>query len=272
MNESSGVRQVYILTVGWVEMPKSYSVFGLVSDEMIKEPVPVVLVETVEGWVMFDTGYNKMLLEDPALYKRFHGRFQLIKPEIPKYEFDPLLDILGGLNIRPDEISKVALSHLHNDHSGGIRNFSDSALIYIQEKELQFAFSDQARSDSEGYARIDYDDPAINWQIVSGDCEIAPGVDGVFTPGHTPGHMSFVVHFDGVEGGGLVFACDAGDLRQNFDQCCAIGGFIDVGPSETIEQIKKLKEIANGYGYQIMPGHDPDVWPTINEGLVRRLL
>lgn len=272
MAERRGVRQVYILTVGWVDIPKSFSVLGSSSDEIIKEPVPVVLIETIDGWVILDTGYNKVLLEDAALYKRFHGRFKLIRPELPAYEVDPLLDILKRLNVRPDEITKVALSHLHSDHTGGIRNFSHSSLIYVQQTEIEFALGDQSRSEGEGYARVDFDDPAINWRIVSGDCEIAPGVEGVFTPGHTPGHMSFVVHFAGTEGGGLVLACDAGDLRQNFDQECAIGGYIDVVPSETIGQIKKLKQIARRYGYEIIPGHDPDVWPTLDEGLVRSVL
>lgn len=272
MNRGRGASSVYLLTVGWVDLPKSYSVNNYSPDEIIREPVPAVLVETVEGWVLLDTGYNKALIEDVALYNRFHGRFESVKPVLPQYHRDPLLDILERLNVRPSEISKIAISHLHSDHSGGIRNFSHATPIYLQKEEKEFAFGDQVRSESEGYARVDYDDPAINWRLVSGNCEIAPGIDAVSTPGHTPGHMSFVVHFDGDDKGGLVFACDAGDLRENFDLERAIGGYIDVDPLATIENIRLLKSIATRNGYSIIPGHDPDVWPKPEEGLVRKML
>lgn len=260
-----------MLTVGWEDLPKSWSVYGVDQGIRLVEPVPVVLIESIDGWVMLDTGFNKALVEDPALYRRFHSKFNLIKPILPSYEVDPLLDALDRLDIAIDDISVVALSHLHNDHAGGIRHFSGGAAVVIQEDELAFGLGDQARSQAHGLARVDYDDPMINWRQISGDAEVAAGVDAIFTPGHTPGHMSFVVHLDGDESKGLVFAFDAGDLMENFDDEKPIGGFLDATPEQTVDQIQKLKRLASEFQYQLIPGHDPDVWPTTAEGLVRRV-
>lgn len=266
-----GVNRVFMLTVGWEDLPKGWSVYGVDPEIRLVEPVPVVLIESIDGWVMLDTGFNKALVEDPAFFRRFHSKFNLIKPILPDYEVDPLLDALDRLDISIDDISMVALSHLHNDHAGGIRHFSAGATFIIQEAELAFGLGDQARSQAHGLARVDYDDPLINWRQLSGDAKIATGVDAIFTPGHTPGHMSFVVHLDGDESKGLVFAFDAGDLMENFDGEKPIGGFLDVTPEQTVDQIRKLKRLASEFQYQLIPGHDPDVWPTMAECLVRRV-
>ena len=266
-----GVNRVFMLTVGWEDLPKSWSVHGADPEIRLVEPVPVVLIESIDGWVMLDTGFNKALIEDPALYRRFHSKFHLIKPILPSYEVDPLLDALDRLGISVNEISVVALSHLHNDHAGGIRHFSGEATFVIQEAELAFGLGDQARTQSHGLARVDYDDPLINWRTISGDAEIAGGVEAIFTPGHTPGHMSFLVHLDGNDSQGLVFAFDAGDLMENFNDEKPVGGFLDVTPEQTVDQIRKLKRIATQFNYKLIPGHDPNVWPTLTEGLIRRI-
>ena len=97
---------------------------------------------------------------------------------------------------------------------------------------------------------------------LDGDGEIAPGVSAIFTPGHTPGHQSFVVDLDeSVGGGGLVFAFDAADLQENIDQEVAVGSFINCEPARTIESIRHLKSVALRRGYDIVPGHDPVAWP-----------
>lgn len=261
-----------MITVGWEKLPKCWSIYGCDPEVRIVEPVPVVLIETLDGWVLLDTGFNKALIEDSALYKRFHSKFHLIEPILPPYETDPLLDILEKLRVDPDDVVKVAISHLHNDHAGGIRHFAQIAPICIQKRELDFGFGDQAKCEGHGLARVDYDDPFITWDVIEGDAAVAHGVDALFTPGHTPGHMSFAVHFDGDDDpGGLIFAFDAGDLEVNFSDELAIGGYIDVNPEFTIEQIRKLKRKSFEYGYPIVPGHDPQVWPTLEEGLVRQV-
>jgi glyoxylase-like metal-dependent hydrolase (beta-lactamase superfamily II) len=43
-----------------------------------------------------------------------------------------------------------------------------------------------------------------------------------------------------------------------------------VPPEFTVEQIRKLKRIAAGKGYPLIPGHDPVVWPALTGELAAR--
>jgi glyoxylase-like metal-dependent hydrolase (beta-lactamase superfamily II) len=165
----------------------------------------------------------------------------------------------------------VALSHLHNDHAGGVRLFAGLAPVHLQRRELQFALVDNVAPSHHGMFRIDFDDPAIGWDLADGDVEIAPGLTAVATPGHTPGHQSFVVDFDpAVGGGGVVLAFDAADLRRNIDEEISIGGRVDASPEEAVEQIRRLKSVAAARGYDLIPGHDPLAWPEFTAAMAER--
>jgi N-acyl homoserine lactone hydrolase len=226
----SGVRRIVLLTLGWEDLPKSVSVHGSSPELRMREPVPGVLLQTDGGWVLLDTGFNTALIRDPALRRRY----------FPSVEYQPLLpgpgepieESLFEIGIDIDDIHLVALSH----------PVPQSHAIF----------------------RVDFDDPAIDWQLADGEAEIAPGITAVPTYGHTPGHQSFVVELDEASGGdGFVFAFDAADLTENIEQELAIGGYIDVEPEETIEPIRRLKALAAKKGYPLIPGHDPHVWPEL---------
>jgi hypothetical protein len=36
-----------------------------------------------------------------------------------------------------------------------------------------------------------------------------------------------------------------------------------VAPEETVEPIRRLKTLAAAKGYELVPGHDPVVWPQL---------
>ena len=91
------------------------------------------------------------------------------------------------------------------------------------------------------------------------------------SPGHTPGHQSFVVDLDeSVGGGGFVFAFDAADLAENIEREVSVGGFINCHPEDTVDSIRRLKAIAAERGYPLVPGHDPTVWSALTEELAGR--
>jgi glyoxylase-like metal-dependent hydrolase (beta-lactamase superfamily II) len=141
----------------------------------------------------------------------------------------------------------------------------------MQRREYEYGMRADGEPEKHAMARVDYDDPRIDWKLADGEAEIAPGVTVIPTYGHTPGHQSFMVELDeSVGGGGFVFAFDAADLTENIEHELAIGGFVDVDPQETIEPIRRLKAIAAERGYPLIPGHDPVVWPEMTEHFRRR--
>ena len=265
----SGVRRIVPLTLGWEDLPLSVSIHGASSADMLREPVPGVLLLCDGGWLLLDTGFNIALITDPALRRRYHGD-PLIQPVLPG-PGEPIEEALAGTGIGLDDIHAVAVSHLHNDHAGGLKLFAGRVPVHVQRTELSYGMSGTPAPEQHGIFRVDYDDPRIDWRQADGDAEIAPGVTAVLTAGHTPGHQSFVVDLDAsVGGGGIVFAFDAADLTQNIDDELAVGGFIDVEPEETVVQIRRLKRLAAERGYRLVPGHDPVAWPALTRELTTR--
>lgn len=264
-----GVKRVVPLTLGWEELPKSVSVHGASREEKLREPVPGILLECDDGWLLLDTGFNAALLRDPQLHRRFYPS--------PVYQpvllgpGEPLEEALDAAGIAIADVYAVAVSHLHTDHAGGLKHFAGRVPVHAQRAELDYGLNNHPEPERHAMFRVDYDDPAIDWRLAEGDTEIAPGVTAVLTAGHTPGHQSFVVELDrSVGGGGFVFAFDAADLTENIERELAIGSFIGVRPQDTVEPILRLKEIARNRGYPVVPGHDPVAWPALTEELARR--
>lgn len=264
---TTGVKRVILMTLGWEDLPKAWSVHGTPPEERLVEPVPAVLVEADGGWVLLETGFNPALILDPPLRRRYHDSFYGIEPILPPGG-DPLLEALEREGVPIEAIDAVAVSHLHNDHAGGIRHFAGRTPVHLQKAELEFGIERSVQAERNGYCRIDYDDPTIDWCLADGAVEIAPGVSTVLTPGHTPGHQSFVVRYDeAVGGGGFVFAADAADLTENITHELPIGGVIDCDPATTVDNIRKLKDLSAREGLRLVPGHDPVVWPALTDEL-----
>ncbi|HEX3462321.1 MAG TPA: N-acyl homoserine lactonase family protein [Acidimicrobiales bacterium] len=270
MTASSGVRRIILLTLGWEELPKSWSVYGTPPEERLREPVPGVLLECDGGWMLLDTGFNPALIRDPALYRRFHGRNHDIQAILPG-PGEPLEAAIDEVGLALEDIQAVAVSHLHNDHAGGLRHFADRVPIHAQRAELDYGLSDHPEPEHHGIFRVDFDDPGLDWRLADGDVEIAPGVTAVLTAGHTPGHQSFMVEIDeSAGGGGYVFAFDAADLTENIEKELPVGGFINCEAADTVEPIRRLKALAAERGFQLVPGHDPEVWPATTAALAER--
>jgi len=202
------VRRIVLLTRGWEELPKAYSVHGTPPDVRMREPVPGVLLQTDGGWVLLDTGFNTALIRDPALYRRFFPTVEYV-PVLPG-PGEPIEESLHGIGIDIDDIHAVAVSHLHVDHAGGLKLFAGKVAVHAQRRELEYGLSNHPAPQDNAILRIDFDDLRIDWRLADCQAQIAPGISAVPTYGHTPGHQSFVVELDAKVGGaGFVFAFDA---------------------------------------------------------------
>jgi glyoxylase-like metal-dependent hydrolase (beta-lactamase superfamily II) len=231
-------------------------------------PVPGILLLCDGGWLLLDTGFNTALIRDTALRRRFYGSesYSVVLPGVG----EPLEDELARAGIEISDVRAVGLSHLHVDHAGGLRHFT-GVPVHCQRAELEYGLSRHPEPERNAIFRIDFDDPRHDWQLADGDVEIAPGVTAISTPGHTPGHQSFLVEMDdSVGGGGYVFAFDAADVTENIEREVSIGGRVDATEEQAVEQIRRLKSIAAQKGYPLVPGHDQVVWPALTRELSGR--
>ena len=266
MASGSKVRRIVLLTLGWEELPKSVSVYGAPPEERMKEPVPGVLLQTDGGWVLLDTGFNTALIRDPALYRRFYPTVEYI-PVLPG-PGEPIEQSLHDIGVDFDDIHTVAVSHLHHDHAGGLKLFAGKVPVHAQRRELDYGLSNHPEPEHNAIARIDFDDPRIEWRLADGEAEIAPGITAVPTYGHTPGHQSFVVELDeSVGGDGFVFAFDAADLTENIELERGPGGFVHCEAQHALDSLLRLKAVAAARGLPLVPGHDPVAWPALTAAL-----
>jgi len=112
---------------------------------------------------------------------------------------------LAQLELTPDDIDILVLSHLHFDHAANDSMFSNGKTrIIANSAEIAGACA------IEGYAQgahIVSDYQALDLEGVSGDVEIVPGVKALETPGHTWGTMS--LQLDLKNEGTKIFTSDA---------------------------------------------------------------
>jgi glyoxylase-like metal-dependent hydrolase (beta-lactamase superfamily II) len=103
-----------------------------------------------------------------------------------------LLETLAALGLGPGDIDVLALTHLHADHVGWVVQPDSGAKTFARARHV-IAAGEWAGHSSAPVA------PAIVTAIADGPTladdgdEIFPGVHAMVTPGHSPGHTSYVI-------------------------------------------------------------------------------
>ena len=107
--------------------------------------------------------------------------------------------------INPSEVTKVLMSHLHKDHSGGVscsdesngarRLTFPSAKYYIQKQELDFALSEHSSS----YIKKELDclANAAHVELLNGNGDIDNYIHYEMTSAHSRYHQVFWIKEDG---------------------------------------------------------------------------
>ncbi|MEH3140722.1 MAG: N-acyl homoserine lactonase family protein [Mycobacterium kyogaense] len=266
--------RMFLLQYGAERVPRSLSLRGGSAD-LGWEPLFGVLVDTGDGWVLFDTGMAREALDADVTQDSYRAAAVdagadpdsatwSLHPEPPDptrwnwgLEGDPLIAALATVGLAVDDLHLAVISHLHLDHSGGIPLLARAGVpVAIHRAELDFARSGDALFE-EGFRAEDWSDPRTRWQVLGDDTDIAPGVRVLSTPGHTPGHVSLRVTLR--DTGTWIFAADAADLGQNLlDRVpcgyCAGGTTADEKAADA--SLQRLLADAADHDARLIPGHD----------------
>ena len=125
-----------------------------------------------------------------------------------------LLQSMHDAGISPQSIESIFISHAHPDHVGGALNEQGelnftNATYFICQNEWNFWFSEDAINQVAEtfitFARQKLTPLRERIILIEKEGEILPGVEVLFAPGHTPGHM--VVSFKS-EGEQLLYTGD----------------------------------------------------------------
>jgi glyoxylase-like metal-dependent hydrolase (beta-lactamase superfamily II) len=117
---------------------------------------------------------------------------------------------LQAAGYRPEQVDDIFITHFHGDHIGGLtadgQRVFPNAVVHADQREadhfLSQAEMDKAPKESQGSFKLamaqlkPYVD-AGKFQPFTASAEIVPGVRSFETPGHTPGHSSYVVESKG---------------------------------------------------------------------------
>ncbi len=247
--------RLYALVFGWEPIPESVSLLGGRDDVFLLEPVTGAAIVYENGWVLIDTGFNPELARD-AEQRAAHYTWPNYTAVIPPG--DPLIDQVEAAGLDWGDLAFCAMSHLHCDHGGGLRHLVNGPPVVIQRREHDFAMNRAGLEHA--YFRTDYVLDGLDWVLVEGDCELAPGLRGLLTHGHTPGHMSFVVELPERT---VVLACDAADLMTNITERIPCGETAEPEDADySVAAIERLADLAQLPNTEVWPGHDPDFWAT----------
>jgi glyoxylase-like metal-dependent hydrolase (beta-lactamase superfamily II) len=156
---------------------------------MVTVPFNPQLINTGSKLILIDCGNGVSMLEPT---KGAVGR---------------TLQNLSAAGVDPKSIDMVVMSHLHPDHTNGIRAAAGSmafpnAELLVPAKEWEFWMSDDNAAKAQSnemmknyFANVKKIYAGIESKVTRYDWgkEVAPGITAIGTPGHTPGHTSFAV-------------------------------------------------------------------------------
>ena len=170
----------------WVDL-----VAGMYAEGVMDLPFSFVLLHRDGRNVLVDTGFMR---DDNG--PGFSGKFG-----VPAW-ISPLR-LLAAMNVRPDDVSDIFITHAHFDHMGSIAEFP-GAHIYIQKKELLSWYELFALPKRFGHltAIVDPDTmraalgASIEHRVtlIDGDKDdVLPGIHVRLGGGHTFGHQIVIV-------------------------------------------------------------------------------
>ncbi|RDV05880.1 MBL fold metallo-hydrolase [Undibacter mobilis] len=110
---------------------------------------------------------------------------------------------MAAAGIDPKSVDIVLISHFHSDHINGLKNADGSpaypnAQIMVPSVEQAFWTDESNASKANGpnkgnFAGVKKTMDGLKTTPFDAGKEVAPGITAVATPGHTPGHTSFVI-------------------------------------------------------------------------------
>ncbi|MBA6433656.1 MULTISPECIES: N-acyl homoserine lactonase family protein [Streptomyces] len=207
-----------------------------------------VLVETPEGTLLWDTSCPRdwETRWAPTGLQEYFPYDQVSDEEY--------LDArLGQLGVQPRDIDYLVLSHLHFDHAGNIGMFTGTgARLVCHEKEKEFAFGFEGAFNG-AHLKTDY--AAADFDTVSGDTEILPGVTLIEAPGHTPGTMSMKV--DLPETGTMLFTSDAVYMGDSYGPPATPAAIVN-DLTAWYASVEKIRGIAERSDATVVFGHDAE--------------
>lgn len=188
--------------------------------------------------ILFDSGP----CADPQWATQHHNPFRRSREQ-------SLAAALAAWALRPEDIRKVIISHLHWDHCYGNVELPNARFV-VQRREIAYAIA-PLPCDAPIYETdlhpVHFLKAFERFDVIDGDPEIAPGIHCITLPGHTPGLQGALVE---TAAGRVMIVSDHCPLFENFDRLVPTGIIHDL--EAWYASTAKVRRLAD----RILPGHD----------------
>ena len=233
--------------------------------EMVQMPCLAYAVgHPSEGTILIDTGLHPDVRDHRR--RDFGARmalfFRTLKPADEPYESQ-----LRALDIEPADVERVIMTHLHVDHTSGMRLLPNARFLCARE---EWAAANGRRAPWNGYV-AHHLPPEGRMELVDFGASGEPhgpfastidlvghgSIRLISTPGHTPGHISVLL----TVGGGrkvLVVGDAAYTLRSIAEEILPV---LTVGDDLYRRSLRELKAFSEQEpDATVVPSHDPTAW------------
>jgi N-acyl homoserine lactone hydrolase len=275
MNATEPIRRVSAVSTGQVQIRPDHEAsswrpmaWWLLASRRWTEPRPInaYVIEHRDGLVLFDTGQDRASVTDPGYFPG--GVAGALYGRLARFEIGPQQTLSAGLDrlgYASGDVSTAILSHLHQDHIGGLAELGRADIIVSQ---AEWDTLSSALPELRGLMRRHIDLPGLRWHRITAEPADDPGLapfrsrhdlfgDGslvlVPTPGHTPGSMSLLVRQPGLPPLMMV-----GDLTYEAHLLEA-GHVPGVGSRRRLREATAMVNMMRRRypGLVILPAHDP---------------
>ena len=182
------------LPLSTIELDMAVLMYRFNYGKKLDVPVMAWYIEGADKHILVDTSADAELA---TAYRGFPAK------QVMSFE-----KALAGLGLKPEDIDIVIQTHLQWDHTGNTQKCKN-AKVLVQEEELRFAYAPHPVL-APTYKKALF--KGLNFVVVKGQQEIAPGIELIPTPGHTPGNMSVAVNTEMGKAIITGFCC----LKENF--------------------------------------------------------
>jgi glyoxylase-like metal-dependent hydrolase (beta-lactamase superfamily II) len=269
------VRAVSVISTGTVEIHPEHALgtskplywWLLTSRRWLPpRPINVYVIEHANGLLLFDTGQDRASVTDEAYFPSgFTGVLYDRLARCHIGEQATRTAQLATLGHAPADVDTAILSHLHQDHVGGLRELAGADLLVAA---AEWAELSKPAPEPRGFLRAHIQLPGLRWHQISleptDDPALAPFTrsldvmgDGSLvllpTPGHTPGSLSLLIRRRTRSPlllvGDLTYEAALLERRQ----LPGVGGRSQL--ATTTNQVLELRERMPDLA--ILPAHDP---------------
>lgn len=163
-----------------------------------------------------------------------------------------IVDQLAQVNVKPEQIKYVGISHYHADHTGQVASFPNATLL-IGKYEWDAI---TAPKPAQG---VNFK-PFEHWIKGEGKVEPLPNDKDVFgdgrvvvlaTPGHTPGHRSLLVKLANKV---FILSGDAVHFRENYESDGV--PWFNYDRAQTVASIERIKGLVKNLKATLIIQHD----------------